>query len=256
MKTLSHLVRSLAFLGAVGLTGALFASLPLPQGKANFSVTLGNFDNSPWVRVGNWTFDGAAGTVAATFWSWSSSAKFDVQVLNSHTCTFDGVTKTCSAYTPYGWVVPAGQYDNWAGTYTYDTSTGRLVLTWTSGVGAGNSESWDVSLPDPALARVKFVVGSSTYNVTHGRGYGSNAAWSTFKTMADVPRVDYTSTTGRHVSASFDGTTVTITPNSPAGAWAGAACGMSGFTFPSSPNPKNCMHAWLPTTACATTRTD
>lgn len=228
------------------------AAQPLPQGKKNFSVTLGNMDTTPWVRLGNWTFNETNGTVAATFWSWSYNDKHDVQVLGTHTCTFDGVTKTVNNYTPYGWMVPAGIYANWAGNYTYDTATGRLVISWTSGAGAGHSESWDVSLPEPGLARLKFVPASSSYNVTHGRGYGSNAAWSTFKTISDVPTLSVTSTTGRRVMVSYnDGppAVTTITPTT-ANAWTGAAWGLADFTTPSNPNPKNTKHAWKPSTAC------
>jgi hypothetical protein len=238
--------------GAVKGINSLLAAQPLPKGKKNFSVTLGNMDSTPWVRLGNWTFNDANGTVAATFWSWSYSDKHDVEILGSHTCTFDGVTKTVSNYTPYGWMQPAGIYASWGGNYTYNTTTGRLVISWTSGPGAGHAESWDVSLPEPGLARVKFVPASSTYNVTHGRGYGSNAAWSTFKTISDVPALAVTSITGRAIRVSYnDGppAVTTITPAT-ANAWSGAAWGLTDFTTPSNPNPKNTKHAWKSSTAC------
>lgn len=230
----------------------LMAAQPLPQGKRNFSVSLGNMDTTPWTRLGNWTFNDADGTVAATFWSWSYNDKHDVQVLGTHTCTFDGVTKTVNNYTPYGWMVPSGIYANWGGTYTYNTTTGRLVISWTSGAGAGHSESWDVTLPESGIARVKFVPASSSYNVTHGRGYGSNAAWSTFKTISDVPALAVTSTTGRAVRVVYNdipSPVTTITPTV-ANAWVGAAWGLTDFTTPSSPNPKNTKHAWKSSTAC------
>lgn len=249
MKTHS-LIRHVV-LGLALALSTFAASQPLPQGKANFSVTLGNMDSSPWVRLGNWTFNGSAGTVAATFWSWFSTEKHDVQVLHTHTCTFDGVTRTCNAYTPYGWMEPAGQYMSWGGTYTYDINTGRLAITWTSGLGAGNTEQWDVTLALASLARVKFVSGSSTYNVTHGRGYGSNASWSIFKTISEMPTLMVTSSTGRRVAAVSSGGSVTITPASPAGAWVGAAWGLDGFTTPSAPDPKNTLHAWKPSSACS-----
>src|SRR5688572_8967306 len=119
----------------------------LPKGKANFSVTLGKFGATPWVRLGNWTFNSSRGTVNGTFWTWSSADKFDVQVLNTHRCTFDGKTKMCTAYTPYGWIKPEGKHENWGGKYNYVASSGRLDIEWTSGRGKGHMETWVVSLP-------------------------------------------------------------------------------------------------------------
>src|SRR5688500_4709504 len=105
------------------------AAQPLPGGKRNFSVTLGNMDTSPWVRMGNWTFNAAAGTVAATFWTWSYNQKFTVPVLDQHRCTFEGVSKIVNNYTPYGWIEPAGAYMGGSGNSTYDSTTGRPTLT-------------------------------------------------------------------------------------------------------------------------------
>lgn len=242
-----YLLITAAFLAPASIP--LKASQPLPQGKANFTVTLGRMDTTnPWVRVGQWTFNGSAGTVGATFWSWSWNNKLPLANLNNHRCTFDGVTSWCNVMTPYGWVYPSGNYWSWSGTYTYNPSTGRLNISWTSGA-PGNFESWDVSLPDPDLARVKFVLGSSTYHVTHGRGYGSNASWSTFKTMANVPKANYTDTTGRRVMADQYNGLRSVDPVTP-GAWRKAALMLGNFHYPSAPSPVNTIHAWLPSTAC------
>lgn len=235
---------------------AAAAAQPLPGGKSNFSVTLGNMDTSPWVRIGNWTFNAAAGTVGGTFWTWSYNQKFDVQVLGQHRCTFDGVSKIVNNYTPYGWIEPSGEYMNWSGNYTYDSGTGRLTINWTSGAGAGTTEAWTVSLPEAGLARVKFVPNSSTYHITHGRGYGSNTPWpdnqgndhpARFKTIQEVPDITVTSTTGRRVAVSFTGGVTTITPAPTAtvtDAWKGASWGAADMTFPSWPNPAICKHLW------------
>lgn len=258
-----------------GLTGAskkqaasVSVAQPLPQGKANFSVTMGNMDSTPWVRLGSWTFNASAGTVNGSFYSWFYNNKQNLVALNSHTCTFDGVTKTVNVYTVNNWLHPGFAADVWDGTYTYNATTGRLTIDWTSGAGAGNHEEWDVTLPDPALARVKFV--SNTYNVTHGRGYGSNAPWpngsstnhpAAFKTIDELPTFSLgsgtpTGNTGRHVITTFDGTNHSIPT---VGNWSSAAWGTVGFTTPSAPsNPHNTKHFYYttPDTPCDPTSTN
>lgn len=254
-------------------TAVIAGAQSLPGGKTNFSVTLGNMDATPWVRIGNWTFNGNTGTVNASFWTWSYDKKFDVPVLSQHRCTFDGVSKIVNNYTPYGWIEPAGVYANWSGNYTYNTGNGRLTINWTSGAGAGHTEQWDVSLPDPGLARVKFVPGSSSYHVTHGRGYGSNTPWpnnqgndhpARFKTISEVPSITVTRNTGRRVAVLYKDGTTTIQPAPSAtitDAWERSGWGAEDMTYPSSPDPKNCKHKWVQpvedpcTGACATNRT-
>jgi hypothetical protein len=246
---------------------------PLPGGKARFTVTLGNIDSSPWVRLGNWTFDAATGTVAATFYTWSYDDKHDVAILPSpfhqHRCSWDGVSKFVFNYTPYGWMSPSGVYQNWSGTYTYVGTL--LTISWNNGAGAGNTEQWDVSLPETGLARVKYVLNSSTYHVTNGRGYGSNAPWpnaggtnhpAAFKTMTELPNVTVTSTTGRLIKVSYDSDagTTTITPTT-AGSWtsSGAAWNTADLSAPSEPTPISTKHRWSASDACngkcKTTRT-
>ncbi len=245
----------IALLAPGAFVSSLQAAQPLPQGKARFTVTCGNLDYNgySWVRIMNWTFN-TNGTVAASAWTWDSDNKVGKTAFNSHRCTFDGVTKTCTTYTPTGWVYPVSQHQNWAGTYVYNTSTGRLDITWTS-PHAGAADSWTVTLPQTGLARVSLL--SSTYTLTHGRGYGSNAAWSTFKTISQIPRVTYADTTGKCAVASYYSGTLTISPSTTG--WKKAGMDLSGFTTPSSPTPPNCLHAWLPSDACnpglcATTR--
>jgi hypothetical protein len=225
--------------GAVDETKAELSSQPLPGGKANFSLGEGNFDASSatWARLANWTFNASTGTVAETYWQWDSSHEHNKQAYNSHTCTFDGVTKTATTYTPYGWGTPGGYYIGWSGTYTYNTSTGALHIDWPGGYW----ENWTVTNQVTGLAQAMFVSGN--YGITHGKAYGSNASWSTYKTIAEIPKIPYT---GNRCGASLSGSTITVTP------WttSGAAIDLTSFTYPSSPTPANCMHAWLGTTVC------
>lgn len=117
------------------------------------------------------------------------------------------------------------------------------------------------------LARVNLI--TSNYTLTHGRGYGSNAAWSTYKTIggmfaAGLPA--YTSTTGRNVRAAGSSNTGTVTiypTQTTAGLWGGAAFSLAGCTTPSISTPAGTtMHNYnagasgcnVPS-ACTTSRT-
>jgi hypothetical protein len=239
---------------ASGKGDATVSSQPLPGGKANFSVSIGRFatTGATWVRMVNWTFN-TNGTIASTFWQWDSTLEKGKTAFNSHTCTFDGVTRTCSVYTPTGWMIPSGQYSSWTGTYTYNTSTGALAIAWSN----GTSENWTISNPETSVARAVFVSsGGSGYAITHGHGYGSNASWSTFKTIAQIPKVSYS---GYYILAlNTGGSTTTLIPAT-AGQWQSSVLNLSAFTYPSSPSPANSLHSWVPGgTACgsgATSRT-
>jgi hypothetical protein len=68
---------AVALLGICTLVASALASQPLPQGKANFSVVMGNFDTTgyTWVRIMDWTFNASAGTVAGTSWTWDSTGR-------------------------------------------------------------------------------------------------------------------------------------------------------------------------------------
>lgn len=231
--------------------GAVRQGVTLPGGKKHFSVTFGNMDASgpTWVRLGNWTLDSTNGSIGATFWQWDSTAEEGKYLLNVHTCTQESISKSCNTYTPYGWMSPSGGYFSWTGTFSYDSTAQRMTIHWSS----GHSETWSVSNPVTGLAHVQFV--SSSYGITHGRGYGSNAAWSTFKTVTSVPRVKYT---GARVSVSMSSSgAITVTPAT-AGAWYPDALDLTSYT--SSANG-NALHAWLPASptvcasGCTTSRT-
>jgi hypothetical protein len=231
--------------------GAARQGVTLPGGKKNFSITFGNMDLSgaTWVRLGNWTLDATNGSIAATFWQWDSTAEKGKALLNLHTCTQEGISKSCNTYTPHGWMNPSGQYFSWAGTFSYDSTTQQMTIRWSN----GHTEVWGVSTPVPEVAQVQFV--SSSYAITHGRGYGSNAAWSTFKTVTSVPRKRYD---GARVTVSMNASgTLSVTPIT-AGAWYPDALDLSSYT--SSANG-NTLHALLPasasvcTSGCTTSRT-
>lgn len=204
----------------------------LPGGKTNFSAVVGNMDltGSTVVRIGNYTFSGSAGTVAYTYWEWNSTAEKGKTLFNAHTCTFEGISKTANPYTPTGWMLPSGQYVSRTGIYTFNTTTNVLSIAWNA-PWSGVSESWDVTNPDGLTA--KLVIRSNNYGLTHGKGYGSNASWSTFKTVVQVPRVSYP---GTYVIAT-KGTlsTVTVTPAG-AGNWSSGPMDLTLFTSSSNAN--------------------
>ena len=214
-------------------TSAKTSAQPLPGGKARFTWVNGNFDLNgyTWERMVNLTFTGSTGTVAATLYTWDSTVKKGKAAHNTHRCTFLGVTKTCTVYTPGGWIYPSGHYVSWSGTYVYNTATGRLDITWTSGASA--TESWQITNPTSTIARAALI--TSSYTLTHGRGYGSNAAWSTYKTISQmIPFPVFTSTNSRRVIAAAH--TSTGTPYALAG-WTSTSLNLSNFTTASSSTP-------------------
>ena len=230
------------YLASSKKTAAVAAAQPLPGDKANWTLVLSRFPTSglTWVRMVQFTFNAAAGTVGVTYWEWRSDQNKGKTAYNTHTCTFDGKTSVCTVYTPTGWKYPTGQYISATATYTYNTTSKVLVINWPG----GQTESWNISNPEPGVARALFA--SSSYSVTHGHGYGSNAAWSTHKDIAEIAKISYPGYQIR--SNNSGGSTNTITPAS--SLWEGSALNFSGYTYPSNPTPKNAMHWWQPSTVC------
>ncbi|ACU03336.1 hypothetical protein [Pedobacter heparinus] len=243
-----------------GKVAEIASAQPLPGGKARFTWVNGNFDTNgyTWERIVNLEFNASAGTVNATLYNWQSDVKFGKTAFNSHRCTFDGVTKTCPTWSPTGWIVggSVNPYRSWSGTYVYDVATGRLDISWTTGAIA--TESWTITNPTPTIARASLI--TSSYTLTHGRGYGSNASWSTYKNMGEIYTFaqaltipTFKSTTSKRVAAS--GATGTATPVITAGTgfngWAKTSLNLQSFTSPSSPTPTNSLHVWdMGSTAC------
>ena len=222
---------------------------PLPGGRAYWSVALGNFDNvgSVWNRIITWTFNASNGTVNGTAYTWESTNKQGKSIFtaSAHQCTFDGISKSCNVYTPYGWVYPSGQYKAWSGTYTYVGNT--LTITWSTigGNPTSATDSWTITdYPTYGVARANLI--SSNYTLTHGHGYGSTSHWSNFKTIATTPRIDYPDTYGKHVVASG----ATGQPNviNPTSGWKKAGMGLAGFSTPSTGNVA--LHHKKPTSSC------
>jgi hypothetical protein len=218
---------------------------PLPGGRAYFSAVVGNMDatGATDVRVENFSFTAATGVVNATIWEWNSADEKGKTLFNTHTCTQDGISKTNSVYAPTGWQVPAGGSYNRSGVYTY--VSGVLTINWDA-PWATVHESWNVTNPDAATARLDFA--SSNYGLTHGRGFGSNTAFggtagTNYKTLSQIPLTSYA---GQKVSVALSGGTITVTPAT-AGAWATDALNITGWT--SSANG-NTLHADLPTSGC------
>ncbi|MBI5380696.1 MAG: hypothetical protein HZA31_02230 [Opitutae bacterium] len=245
MQPLKRIIRSLALVGLLGCASSLLADLP--RGKINFSVTLGNIDTTTntVVRLGNYVFTSTGstgGTVGTAFWSWDSNTQNSKQAVNSHTCTFDNRTKPCTQYTPYGWMgKPAGIWFHRDGNYTYNTTTGALAITWIN-EWAGVRENWTVTLPETGIARMDFV--SSNYGITHGRGWGSNASWSTYKTTAQIGATYRVPFPGARARVNFPGGVIA------AEGWISETLDLTPYAEPSS--PKNCLHYWQPTSsACA-----
>jgi hypothetical protein len=174
---------------------------PLPGGRAYYTAALGHFQTSTgqacWTRVVNYTFNAAAGSVSAELWEWKSTDQFGKTLVTTHTCSVDGPSKTCSQYSPTGWIVGTSTNPsfNWSGTYTYNSTTGALHISWPA-VGSGASEDWTVSnVSGKALSTWAFVGSSSNYGITDGYAFGSSKAFTgtagvNYKTVNNVPRVD------------------------------------------------------------------
>lgn len=211
-------------------------SQPLPGGKANFSVCIGHLatTGARWVRMQNLTFS-LDGTVDATFWHWDNTLMKGKTAFNTHTCTWTGSTSTCTTYVPTGWMVPGGQHYSLTGTYTYNPTTHALAIAWSG----GTSENWLVSNPTTALARIVLVSSGGTgYAITHGRGYGSNASWGTYKTIAQIPRIVYSGY--NIICTNVQGASTNTLTNG--GAWDNNSLDLSTSTTPSSPSPANALH--------------
>jgi hypothetical protein len=185
----------------------------LPGGRAYFTSAISHFQTSTsqscWVRICNYTFNAAAGTVSVTLWQWKSTTEFGKTLITSHTCSIDGPAKTCAQYSPTGWIVGTSTNPSFVfnGNYTYDTTTGALHIDYPL-VGSGASEDWTVSdLPGKAVSTLTFVGSSSSYGITDGFGFGSSMPFTgtagvNYKIVNDVPRVDMT---GHKRYCSWDG---------------------------------------------------
>jgi hypothetical protein len=179
----------------------------LPGGRANFTFAFGRFQTSTgqaaWVRLANITFS-TNGTVTSTYTGWYSTSPTGKTALNMHTCSVDPAKpyKTCTQHAPTGWLVGGSVNPSYTinGVYTYDSATGALHIAW--GTGAV-WENWALlPVTGKSISQVNFVSSSPNYGITHGYGYGSNASWSTYKTVNQVPRVNMT---GNYAYCAYSG---------------------------------------------------
>ncbi|GAB3916730.1 hypothetical protein [Mucilaginibacter boryungensis] len=180
----------------------------LPGGRAYFTSAIGHFQTSTsqttWVRVVNYTFVAATGTVTADLSIWSSANQYGKTLITSHSCTVDGTAKNCSQYSPTGWIVGTSTNPvvHWSGTYTYNSTTGALHVDWPT-VGSGAWEDWTVSdYPGKAISMLTYVSSSGTYGITNGYGFGSSKPFTYYYSINSVPRTDIS---GHTVNCSWDG---------------------------------------------------
>lgn len=220
-----------------GGTGAAAPIPSIPGGKARFSVVYGNFDTvgTTWARHANYTF-GSNGSIAATLWEWDSAQKKGKTAYTQHRCTFEGVTKNCSTYAPTGWVAPAKQYLSASGTFQIQSAGGQVAISWSD----GKTETWSIQdTSSSGLKRLGFV--SSSYDVTHGVGYGSNASWTTFRTLPEIVTAGgLKKWPGQRVMAGSDGSTTTVSD------WSSTLVNLSAFTSASWTSEGYTLHAMLP----------
>ena len=166
----------------------LASTVPLPAGKKNYTLAYGRLSltDSTWVKLSNFEFS-ESGTFRETYWYWSTSLRKGKAFFATHSCTMDGVTGPVTVYTPTGWIKPAEQSKVVEGTYHHDVISRKVELLYPG----GHTLTWRATEVTGAggVGRMDFV--STSNDATHGVGLGSNADWSEYKTLAEVPRIMY-----------------------------------------------------------------
>ena len=213
------------------------SSLVYPGGKKHYSLVYGNLDaqGTTWVRHANYTFS-KDGSVAATLWQWDSQGKKGKAPYTQHRCTMNGVTKDCFTYTPTGWIYPEKQHFDWTGSFQLLEKGVRLRIDWKG----GEKESWDVvSTSTPTLRGLSFK--DSSFAITHGQGYGSNAGWKIFRSLQQIVKDGgLKKWTGRVAAASSNGSTISVRD------WGPTLIDLSSFTSSSWSSKGYTLHAMLP----------
>jgi hypothetical protein len=150
----------------------------VPYDRTNWTVAYGHIEadsTKNWNRLANYILR-PDGTVVATRWQWHQN--------DDHGKLPIGTVGACTVYTAYGFGRPAGFAVPDHGTYTWDGTF--LTVRWQS---SGNRETWKVSNPSSDVSRLDYT--SSNFAVTHGWGFGSKAAFSTFATIAQLAQPQY-----------------------------------------------------------------
>jgi hypothetical protein len=174
-----------AFLLLLGGTAgpASGAALAAPGGMSRFTVAIGGLSTASranWVRLGTYSF-AASGTVTESHFHWSQRTRVSRTATGVRAANC--VARDCVVQTANGFQATS-QPEHLSGTYTMTGTT--LRIEWT-----GNGwEQWQVSEPMSGKLAMLTYLGSS-FGATHGYGYGSNAAWSTRASMAQIAAFDH-----------------------------------------------------------------
>jgi hypothetical protein len=200
------------------LTGAVRASAasePAPGGKTNFVVSVGGFaanTTTNWLRISEYTFDPAQGTVTGTWWRWNQTSMRDIRVDTPIAAAGCGPTQ-CYARTAKRYLSPPSE----SSTGTYHVVGDALAIRWPSGSSAVQ-ENWTVTQvsktdgsADTSLVQLVWAGAGAGYSATAGYGFGSNASFSVSASMAQLMqpenKVSYPYFyTGYHAGALTSGT--------------------------------------------------
>lgn len=163
--------------------------VPLPGNKKNYTVVFGRFAISGriWAQLSNIEFNPVTGTFHEESWYWDTNLRKGKTAFHTYNGTVGGANGTIYLFTPTGWINPQGQSGLKEGRYFYDAQTGDLEITYSD----NRRINWVVESLDEygGLAQIEFK--NSTYDITHGRGYGSNADWNVYKKLNEIPRISY-----------------------------------------------------------------
>jgi hypothetical protein len=179
----------------VGLLGAILLLLGFATGPAagavrtapgemsRFTVAIGGLSTASrtnWVRLATYSFT-ASGEVSESHFHWSQRTR--VNRSSTGVPSANCPPRDCVVHTANGFQATS-QPEHLSGTYTVTGST--LRIEWT-----GNGwEQWQVSQPiSGKLAKLTYQ--ASSFGATHGYGYGSNAAWTTRASMAQIAAFDH-----------------------------------------------------------------
>jgi hypothetical protein len=156
-----------------------------PAGMHRFVVSIGKVATNSrenWNRLGMYTLTDT-GEVSEVHWHWTQRERV--------TRSYTGVTapncgaRNCNVQTGNGFSSTSAPA-RLNGTYTVSGSV--LRITWSTGIW----EEWTVSEPIAGkLAKLTFR--GNNFGATHGFGYGSDAAWTTRASMAQIAAADHNS---------------------------------------------------------------
>jgi hypothetical protein len=179
-----RVIGAILLLLATFTSPAAAAERAAPGGMSRFTVAIGGLSTASrtnWVRLATYSFT-ANGTVSESHFHWSQRTR--VARTSTGVRAADCVARDCVVQTANGFQATS-QPEHLSGTYTVTGTT--LRVEWT-----GNGwEQWQVSEPITGkLAKLTYQ--GSSFGATHGYGYGSNAAWATRASMAQIAAFDHT----------------------------------------------------------------